>query len=110
VRALLLETVDGMYSGCRAGRRPASSEVALIGLICQEAIGAAVHAVDVACRLAGSSSVRENSRLDRLQRDINTMRQHIMFSPAVAAPLGRQLAGIDTVAWPFLLPEERAAA
>jgi hypothetical protein len=22
----------------------------------------------------------------------------------VAAPLGRQLAGIDTVAWPFLVP------
>jgi hypothetical protein len=32
------------------------------------------------------------------------MRQHVLFSPAVAAPLGRQLAGIDTVAWPFLVP------
>jgi hypothetical protein len=67
-------------------------------------MAAAVNAVEVACRLAGTSSVRDDSRLDRLRRDINTMRQHVLFSPTVAAPLGRQLAGIDTVAWPFLVP------
>jgi Acyl-CoA dehydrogenase, C-terminal domain len=43
-------------------------------------MAAAVHAVDVACRLVGSSSVRDNSHLDRLQRDTNTMRQHTIFS------------------------------
>ena len=53
--------------------------------------------------------MREGGLLDRLQRDINTMRQHVLFSPAIGAPLGRQLAGIDTVAFPFLLPTRRAA-
>jgi hypothetical protein len=28
----------------------------------------------------------------------------VMFSPGIGAALGRQLAGIDTVAWPFLVP------
>jgi alkylation response protein AidB-like acyl-CoA dehydrogenase len=108
-RSLLLDTVDGVYAGCLVGNRPTQTDVALIGLVCQEAMAAAVHAVDVACRISGTRSVRDDSRLDRLQRDINTMRHHVMFSPAVAAPLARQLAGIDTVAWPFLVPEERAA-
>jgi indole-3-acetate monooxygenase len=103
-RALLLDAVDDMYQLCLAGRRPPLGPVALVGLACQEAMAAAVDAVEVACRLAGTSSVRDDSRLDRLRRDINTMRQHVLFSPAVAAPLGRQLAGIDTVAWPFLVP------
>jgi len=109
-RALLLDAVDDAYQACLAGRGGAPADVALIGLACQEAMGAAEQAVDVACRLTGSSSVRTDSRLDRLQRDINTLRQHVLFSPAMAAPLGRQLAGIDTVAFPFLVPTVRAAA
>ena len=72
-------------------------------------MAAAVHAVDVACRLSGSSSVRSGSVLDRLQRDINTMRQHVLFSPQVGAPLGRQLAGIETIAFPFLIPQREEA-
>ena len=92
-----------------AGTAPRPSDVALIGLACQEAMAAAVHAVDVAVRISGTSSVRDDSRLDRLQRDVNTMRQHIMFSPAIGAPLGRQLAGIDTVAFPFLVPTRAGA-
>jgi alkylation response protein AidB-like acyl-CoA dehydrogenase len=110
VRSLLLDLLDGTYESCRAGRRPTPSEVALLGLTGQEAMAAAVHAVDVACRLAGSSSVRDSSRLDRLQRDINTMRQHTIFSSALTAPLGRQLAGLATIAWPVLLPTDQAAA
>jgi alkylation response protein AidB-like acyl-CoA dehydrogenase len=104
VRALLLDTLDDAHQTTLAGNDPSPSAVALIGLICQEAMTAAVHAVDVASRIAGSSSVRAHSRLERLQRDIHTMRQHVLFSPAVGASLGRQLAGIDTIAPPFLLP------
>ena len=107
MRSLLLDTLDAAHQATLAGNRPSPSDVALIGLACQEAMAAAVHAVDVAVRISGTSSVRESSRLDRLQRDVNTMRQHIMFSPAIGAPLGRQLAGIDTVAFPFLVPTER---
>ena len=109
VRALLLDALDANHQTTLAGDRPSPSDVALVGLACQEAMAAAGHAVDVAARIAGTRSVREGSLLDRLQRDINTMRQHVLFSPAIGAPLGRQLAGIDTVAFPFLLPTRRAA-
>jgi alkylation response protein AidB-like acyl-CoA dehydrogenase len=109
VRALLLDVLDDAYEAGAAGRRPEPSVVALVGLACQEAMAAAVDAVDVACRLSGSRSVRDGSPLDRLLRDIHTMRQHVMFSPSIGALLGRQLAGLPTVAYPFLLPEPAAA-
>jgi alkylation response protein AidB-like acyl-CoA dehydrogenase len=101
-RSFLLDTADAGYRTGAAGDPVPRSHTALVGLACQEAMAASIHAVDVACRIGGSSSVRADSPLERLQRDINTMRQHAMFSPALAAPLGRQLAGIPTVAWPFL--------
>jgi len=110
VRSLLLDTLDDGYETCATGRRPERSHVALVGLACQEALAAAVNAVDVAGRLSGSRSVRDGSHLDRLHRDIHTMRQHVMFSPAIGAQLGRQLAGLPTIAYPFLLPAEPAAA
>jgi alkylation response protein AidB-like acyl-CoA dehydrogenase len=110
VRALLLDTLDDGYQTCASGRRPDRAHAALVGLACREAVAAAVHAIDVAARLSGSRSVREGSRLDRLGRDVQTMRQHVMFSPALAAQLGRQLAGLPTVAFPFLLPSEPTAA
>jgi alkylation response protein AidB-like acyl-CoA dehydrogenase len=110
VRALLLDVLDEAYQSGVAGRRPSPSETALVGLACQEAMSAAVDAIDVACRLSGSSSARRQSRLERLHRDVATMRHHVMFTPSLTASLGRQLAGVPTVAWPFIMPSEHLAA
>ncbi len=63
---------------------------------------AAVHAVEVACTIKGSGAVRGSSPLERSRRDIATMRTHVAFSPTVAQPLGRQIAGIPTMAFPLL--------
>ena len=46
------------------------------------------------------------SSLSQLERDKTLFPS---FSPAIGAPLGRQLAGIDTVAIPFLVPTREAA-
>jgi alkylation response protein AidB-like acyl-CoA dehydrogenase len=110
VRSLLLDTLDDAYQVGVAGQRLDRRDMALIGLACQEALAAAIQAVETACRLSGSRSARDGSRLDRLERDIHTMRHHVMFSPSIGALLGRQLAGLPTVAFPFLLPDEPAAA
>jgi hypothetical protein len=61
--------------------------------------------VETACRLIGSLSVREGEPLDRIRRDLATAGTHIMFSPPLGAALGRQVAGIDTMAFPFLATE-----
>jgi alkylation response protein AidB-like acyl-CoA dehydrogenase len=103
-RSLLMELLDGAYETVAAGAEVARVDVALIGLTSGEAMAASAHAVDVACRISGSAAVREGAPLERARRDIDTMRKHVLFSPGVQQPLGRQAAGVPTVAYPFLLP------
>ena len=102
-RALLVDTLHDGHERAARGDAAPRWHTALVGLACQEAVHAAVTAVDVAGRVEGSASVREGSPIEHLRRDIETMRHHVMFAPSVGAPLGRQLAGIPTVAFPFLL-------
>ena len=101
-RLLLLDALDAAYQVALSGRPVPRGATALIGLACGEAMQAAVHAVDVACTIKGSRAVRGRSPLERSRRDIATMRTHVAFSPTVAQPLGRQIAGIPTMAFPLL--------
>ena len=66
---------------------------ARIGLACLEAMSAGLAAVDTACTLTGSASIRPDSILDRMRRDLATARTHVMFSSRLAVALGCQLAG-----------------
>ena len=108
----ILLLVDSLACACElGGHGPVPRQtVALVGLACREAAAAAVHAVDVACQLTGSASVRDGSTLERRRRDIDTLRKHQVLWPNHEVPLGRQIAGIPTVAFPFLsgplTPEE----
>ncbi len=101
-RLLLLDALDAAYQVAVSGHVVPRSANALIGLACGEAMQAAVHAVDVACAIKGTDAVRGRSTLQRSRRDITTMRTHVAFSPTVAQPLGRQIAGIPTMAFPLL--------
>ena len=101
-RSLLIDLVDQSFQLAAAGLPVPRTVTALLGLTCGEAMAASVHAVDVACRISGTAAVRRGSPLERARRDIDTMRKHVMFSPGVGQSLGRQVAGVPTVAWPFL--------
>ena len=112
LRGAHLLLVDSLQCACALGAHgPVPRQtVALVGLACREAAAAAVHAVDIACQLTGSAAVREGSSLERRRRDIDTLRKHQVLWPNHEVPLGRQIAGIPTVAFPFLsrplTPEE----
>ena len=101
-RCSLLDAVDAAYQHAVVGDQPPRAVSARIGLACLEAMSAGLAAVDTACTLSGSASIRPDSSLDRMRRDLATARTHVMFSSGIAVALGRQLAGIDTVAFPFL--------
>jgi indole-3-acetate monooxygenase len=101
-RSLLLDVLDEGYQLGVAGDSPSREHTALLGLTCGEAMAASAHAVDVACRISGSGAVRQGAPLEKARRDIDTMRKHVLFSPGVEQPLGRQIAGVPTIAWPFL--------
>lgn len=101
-RSLLVDLLDEGYQLGLAGDSPPRTHTALLGLTCKEAMAAGAHAVDVACRISGSAAVRQGAPLEKARRDIDTMRKHVLFSSGVEQPLGRQMAGVGTVAWPFL--------
>ena len=103
-RALLHECLDKAYAKAEIGDRLTREETALLGLAHLEAMTAGGEAVDTAARIIGTASVREHSAMDRLRRDVDTARQHVMFTRSLNAPLGRQRAGIDTVQFPYLPP------
>jgi indole-3-acetate monooxygenase len=104
LRAARLLLVDSLQRACALSARGLvpRETTALVGLACREAAIAGAHAVDVACSLTGSAAVREGRPLERLRRDIDTLRKHQVLWAQHAVPLGRQLAGIPTVAFPFL--------
>jgi alkylation response protein AidB-like acyl-CoA dehydrogenase len=101
-RALLLDAVDAAHAHALRGDTPPRAATALVGLACHEALAAATVAVETSCRLSGSGAIRVGQPLDRIRRDLNTAGTHVMFSPPLTAAFARQLAGIDTVVFPFL--------
>ncbi len=101
-RALLVNAIDAVMAQVLDGTTTSRSSRALVGLACAEAMAAAEQAVDTACRVIGSAAAREGQPLERARRDLDTMRHHVLFS--VPGPsLSRQLAGIPTQSFPFLL-------
>ena len=103
-RLLLADALDASWGHAERGDTPPREASALIGLANLAAVAAATRAIDTAARVLGTASIREGAPLERLRRDLDTARQHIIFAPAVEAPLGRQLAGVLTVAPPLLPP------
>jgi alkylation response protein AidB-like acyl-CoA dehydrogenase len=106
-RALLHDALDQAYQYGLKGDKPPREITALLGLAHGEAASAGADAVDSAARIIGSASIREGAPLERMRRDMDTARQHVMFSRTHAAPLGRQLAGLPTVHAPYLGPLDR---
>ncbi len=104
-RALVLELLDQEYDHALRGDVPPRQLSALAALAGIDALAAGNQAVDTAVRALGTSASREGSLLDRLRRDIASAGGHVLFAAANAAYLGRQAAGMYTVALPFLPPD-----
>jgi indole-3-acetate monooxygenase len=59
------------------------------------AVRLAAQAIDLLHDAAGMDAVAQDSVLDRCWRDIHTMTQHIILSPARFEIAGRALLGLD---------------
>jgi alkylation response protein AidB-like acyl-CoA dehydrogenase len=64
-----------------------------VGLL--TAVRLAAQAVDLVHDAAGMNAVRAGSVLDRCWRDVHTMTQHIILSPARFEIVGRVMMGLD---------------
>jgi alkylation response protein AidB-like acyl-CoA dehydrogenase len=79
-KALVADSLGGAWSTLTAGSATTAEQQARMGLASQQAMLAAVTAVDIAFNFAGAGAVYTGHPLDRCFRDIHTANQHIAFS------------------------------
>lgn len=81
-RAFVFDAVGSVWDTACAGDRPSLEQRASLQLAAQQAMRAAVEAVDTGFNLAGAGAVRSSHPLQRCFRDLHTANQHAYFSPA----------------------------
>jgi alkylation response protein AidB-like acyl-CoA dehydrogenase len=94
-RAVLAETVRSNWERGVA-RLPFDNDVLArqrLGTV--TAVRLAAHAIDLLHDAAGMNAVARDSVLDRCWRDVHTITQHIILSPARFEIAGRVLMGLD---------------
>jgi alkylation response protein AidB-like acyl-CoA dehydrogenase len=94
-RLLLLHTVREAWLRCLDGKPHSAKQKADLLLGSTHAMSSAVEAVDLACRLAGTTSIRTSSPLERCFRDIQTMRHHVFASEARYGTFGQVYLGVE---------------
>jgi len=94
-RLLLLHTVDEAWQRCLAGEPHSLTQKADLLLGSTHAMASAVQSVDLACRIAGTTSVKTSSPLERCFRDIQTMRHHAFASEARYGTCGQVYLGVE---------------
>jgi alkylation response protein AidB-like acyl-CoA dehydrogenase len=94
-RLLLLNTVGEAWQRCLAGEPHSLKQKADLLLGSTHAMASAVKAVELACRIAGTTSIRTTSPLERCFRDVQTMRHHVFASEARYGTFGQVYLGVE---------------
>jgi alkylation response protein AidB-like acyl-CoA dehydrogenase len=102
-RAGLLASLDECWDRAVDGERTDRSLQARTFLASQHCADVAVEVCATAHRLAGGAGAYRNNPQLRALRDVETARQHAMFSHGFRAPLARIIAGTDEARPPFVI-------
>ena len=94
-RLLLLHTVAEAWQRCLDGKPHSAEQKADLLLANAHGMSSAVKAVELACRLAGTTSIRTSSPLERCFRDIQTMRHHVFASEARYGTFAQVYLGVE---------------
>jgi indole-3-acetate monooxygenase len=94
-RLLLLHTVGEAWQRCLDGKPHSAKQKADLLLANAHAMSSAVKEVELACRLAGTTSIRTSSPLERCFRDIQTMRHHVFASEARYGTFAQVYLGVE---------------
>jgi alkylation response protein AidB-like acyl-CoA dehydrogenase len=94
-RAFVFDAVGSIWDTACAGDVPSVEQRARFQLSAQQAMRAAVSAVDVAFAAAGAGAVHSSHPLQRCFRDLHTAAQHAYFSPEALKRYARVRLGID---------------
>jgi hypothetical protein len=77
----VIDALGEAWAAVEAGDRPSPAQEAALYLAGEQAMEAAVDAVDTAFTFAEASVVYDDHPLRRCFRDLRTARQHIAFNP-----------------------------
>jgi alkylation response protein AidB-like acyl-CoA dehydrogenase len=94
-RTFVFDVVGQLWDICCAGDAPDLQQRARMLLAANQAMRAAVEAVDALFRLAGAEAVFSDQPLARCFRDMHTANQHILFSGNRDKAFARLQFGID---------------
>jgi alkylation response protein AidB-like acyl-CoA dehydrogenase len=92
-RLLLLDTLSEAWQRCLDGTPHSLQQRADLQLAMAHAMSSAVEAVELACRIAGTTAFRATSPLERCFRDVQTMRHHVFASEARYGTFGQVRLG-----------------
>jgi alkylation response protein AidB-like acyl-CoA dehydrogenase len=93
-RLLLLDTLSEAWRRCLDGEAHSLEQRADLQLAMAHAMNSAVEAVELACRIAGTTAFRATSPLERCFRDVQTMRHHVFASEARYGTFGQVRLGV----------------
>ena len=102
-RAGVADVLDRLWTEAEEGRRADRPLQAVTFLAVQHAMDAAVAATSTAHRLSGGAAAYAGHRVLTALRDVETARQHVMFSHQHRPAIARIAAGIDDVSPPFVI-------
>jgi alkylation response protein AidB-like acyl-CoA dehydrogenase len=80
-RSFVIDKVGEVWTVAEAGDVPSAAQIAELYVSTQNAMNAAIEAVDACFTLAGAGAVYDDHPLQRCFRDLHTARQHIAFNP-----------------------------
>jgi alkylation response protein AidB-like acyl-CoA dehydrogenase len=93
-RLLLLDTLSQAWQRCLDGETHTLEQKTDLLLAMAHAMSSAVHAVDLACSIAGTTAFRATNPLERCFRDVQTMRHHVFASEQRYGTFGQVRLGI----------------
>lgn len=94
-RAFVYDALGALWDTACAGDVPDTAQRARFLLANQQAMRAALDAVDTAFRFGGAGAARAGHPLQRCFRDIHTAAQHIYFAPESAKRYAMSRLGIE---------------
>jgi alkylation response protein AidB-like acyl-CoA dehydrogenase len=95
-RAFVLDAVGDLWDTVDAGDEPSHEQRALVHLACSNAAMSSIRAVDLVCEVAGTAANLVSNPLERCQRDVRVIPQHIVVSPQWNDAAARVLLGMDS--------------
>ncbi|MFC4942644.1 hypothetical protein [Pseudonocardia sp. GCM10023141] len=94
-RSFVIDTLGALWDTARAGDVPGDAQRVRFLLATQQAMPAAIEAVDTAYGFGGAAALHADHPLQRCFRDIHAAAQHIYFSPASAKRYAMSRLRID---------------